>query len=166
METLALSPRDAAAFLAVSKRTLTRLIAGKKIEARKSGPRTLVDVAFVESVLRELAEDHATRAVVLCDPEAQSAAEGEAQDTALSFKSRLRYDSPWPSSSDGQGEAMNFFDDQYRGLTSPLTVTVSKAPTTEAFQIALLILLAVAAITLGVVLYRRTRSAQNALSAC
>jgi excisionase family DNA binding protein len=54
METLALSPRDAAAFLAVSKRTLTRLIADKKIEARKSGPRTLVDVASLKAYYASL----------------------------------------------------------------------------------------------------------------
>lgn len=69
-------------------------------------------------------------------------------------------------SRDDHGEAMNFFDDQYRGLTSPLAVTVSKAPTPEGFQIALLIVLAVAAIALGVVLYRRARPPQNSLSAC
>jgi excisionase family DNA binding protein len=49
MEPLALSPRDAAALLSVSKRTLTRLIADKKIEARKSGPRTLIDVASLKA---------------------------------------------------------------------------------------------------------------------
>jgi len=49
MEPLALSPRDAAAFLSVSKRTLTRLIADKKVEARKSGPRTLIDVASLKA---------------------------------------------------------------------------------------------------------------------
>jgi excisionase family DNA binding protein len=54
METLALSPRDAAVFLAVSKRTLTRLIADKKIEARKSGPRTLVDVASLKAYYASL----------------------------------------------------------------------------------------------------------------
>jgi excisionase family DNA binding protein len=54
MEALALSPRDAAAFLAVSKRTLTRLIADKKIEARKSGPRTLVDMASLKAYFESL----------------------------------------------------------------------------------------------------------------
>lgn len=54
MEALALSPRDAAAFLAVSKRTLTRLIADKKIEARKSGPRTLVTVASLKAYFESL----------------------------------------------------------------------------------------------------------------
>jgi excisionase family DNA binding protein len=49
MEPLALSPRDACAFLGVSKRTLTRLIAGKKVEARKDGSRTLVDVASLKA---------------------------------------------------------------------------------------------------------------------
>ena len=45
---LAYSPRDAAAFLAVSKRTLSRLIRARKVKARKSGPRTLVDVASLK----------------------------------------------------------------------------------------------------------------------
>jgi len=49
MEPLALSPRDAAGFLSVSKRTLKRLVADKKIEARKSGPRTLIDVASLKT---------------------------------------------------------------------------------------------------------------------
>jgi excisionase family DNA binding protein len=49
MEPLALSPRDAAAFISVSKRTLTRLIAAKKIEARKSDGRTLIDVASLKA---------------------------------------------------------------------------------------------------------------------
>lgn len=48
IEPIALSPRDAAQFLGVSKRTLTRLIATKKIEARKAGPRTLVSVASLK----------------------------------------------------------------------------------------------------------------------
>jgi len=52
-------------------------------------------------------------------------------------------------------KTVNVFDDRYRGLTSPLTETVSKASTPEGFQIALLIMLAVVAITLCVVLYRR-----------
>lgn len=49
IEPIALSPRDAAQFLAVSKRTLTRLIATKKIEARKSTGRTLVDMASLKA---------------------------------------------------------------------------------------------------------------------
>jgi excisionase family DNA binding protein len=49
MEPLALSPREAAAFLSVSKRSLSRLIARKKVEARKDGPRTLVDVASLRA---------------------------------------------------------------------------------------------------------------------
>ena len=54
LEPVALSPRDAAAYLAVSKRTLTRLIADKKIEARKSGPRTLVTVASLKAYFESL----------------------------------------------------------------------------------------------------------------
>jgi excisionase family DNA binding protein len=49
LEPIALSPRDAAQFLSISKRTLSRLIAAHKIEARKDGPRTLVDVASLKA---------------------------------------------------------------------------------------------------------------------
>jgi excisionase family DNA binding protein len=48
-EPLALSPRDAAAMLAVSKRTVSRLIRTNKITARKHGKRTLVDVESVKA---------------------------------------------------------------------------------------------------------------------
>lgn len=61
LEPIALSPREAAAFIAVSKRTLSRLIRANKIAARKAGPRTLVDVvslkAYYESL--PLKMDHA-----------------------------------------------------------------------------------------------------------
>jgi hypothetical protein len=40
-----MAPRDAAAHLSISERSLSRLISAKKIEARKDGPRTLVDAA-------------------------------------------------------------------------------------------------------------------------
>ena len=61
IEPLALSPRDAAQFLSVSKRTLSRLIARKKITARKDGPRTLVDVASLRAYYESLPlkTDHA-----------------------------------------------------------------------------------------------------------
>jgi hypothetical protein len=49
IEPLALSPHDAAAFLSISKRSLSRLIRARKIEARKHGPRTLVDVASLKA---------------------------------------------------------------------------------------------------------------------
>ena len=49
LEPLALSPREAAAFLSISKRSLSRLIRANKIEARKAGPRTLVDVASLKA---------------------------------------------------------------------------------------------------------------------
>jgi len=54
MEPLALSPRDAAAFLGVSKRKLTRLIAAKRITARKSDHRTLVDVESLKAYYASL----------------------------------------------------------------------------------------------------------------
>ena len=79
LEPLALSPRDAAAFLSISKRSLSRLIADKKIAARKHGPRTLVDVASLKAYyqLLPLKTDHAPivfgrRAHVLTRPRAQA----------------------------------------------------------------------------------------------
>lgn len=61
LEPLALSPREAAQFLSVSKRTLSRLIRSKKIAARKAGLRTLVDVASLKSYYETLPlkTDHA-----------------------------------------------------------------------------------------------------------
>jgi len=61
LEPLALSPREAAVYLAVSKRTLSRLIRAKKIAARKHGPRTLVDVASLKAYYQSLPlkTDHA-----------------------------------------------------------------------------------------------------------
>jgi excisionase family DNA binding protein len=61
IEPLALSPRDAAAFLSISKRSLSRLIARKRIAARKDGPRTLVDVASLKAYYANLPlkTDHA-----------------------------------------------------------------------------------------------------------
>jgi excisionase family DNA binding protein len=44
IEPLALPPREAAAMLGCSKRHLMRLIAAKKIVARKCGKLTLVDL--------------------------------------------------------------------------------------------------------------------------
>jgi len=61
IEPLALSPSQAAVFLSISKRSLSRLIRAGKIEARKAGPRTLVDVvspkAYYETLPRKT--DHA-----------------------------------------------------------------------------------------------------------
>jgi len=61
LEPLALSPRDAAAFLSISKRSLSRLIAARKIAARKDGSRTLVDVASIKAYYAALPlkNDHA-----------------------------------------------------------------------------------------------------------
>lgn len=53
-EPLALSPNNAARFLSISKRSLSRLIAAKKIEARKDGSRTLVDVASLKAYYASL----------------------------------------------------------------------------------------------------------------
>ncbi len=49
LEPIALSPREAAAYLSISKRTLSRLIRSKTIAARKAGLRTLVDVASLKA---------------------------------------------------------------------------------------------------------------------
>jgi excisionase family DNA binding protein len=54
LEPIALSPRDAAQFLSISKRTLSRLIARRKIAARKDGVRTLVDVASLKAYYEAL----------------------------------------------------------------------------------------------------------------
>ena len=61
LEPLALSPRDAAALLSVSKRTMSRLIATRKIAARKDGARTLVDVTSIRNYYASLPlkTDHA-----------------------------------------------------------------------------------------------------------
>lgn len=61
LEPIALSPRAAAQFLSISKRTLSRLIRSKKIAARKAGPRTLVDVASLKTYYGSLPlkTDHA-----------------------------------------------------------------------------------------------------------
>lgn len=48
-EPLALPPRDAATMLAVSRRTVSRLIRTHKLFARKHGKRTPVDVESVKA---------------------------------------------------------------------------------------------------------------------
>lgn len=61
LEPLALPPAAAARYLSISKRSLSRLIAERKIEARKQGPRTLVDVASLKAYYAGLPKkiDHA-----------------------------------------------------------------------------------------------------------
>jgi excisionase family DNA binding protein len=54
VQPLALSPVAAAQFLSLSKRTLSRLIATGRIEARKDGSRTLVDVASLQAYYASL----------------------------------------------------------------------------------------------------------------
>ncbi len=54
LEPIALSPRDAAAVLGLSKRTMSRLISSRKITARKAGLRTLVDVASLKAYYETL----------------------------------------------------------------------------------------------------------------
>jgi excisionase family DNA binding protein len=53
-EPLAVSPRDAADMLAISKRTVSRLIRARKLIARKHGKRTLVDVESVKAFYASL----------------------------------------------------------------------------------------------------------------
>ncbi len=61
VEPLAVSPRDAATMLAVSRRTVSRLISSRKLVARKHGTRTLVDVESVKAFYAALPlkTDHA-----------------------------------------------------------------------------------------------------------
>ncbi|HEY1598496.1 MAG TPA: helix-turn-helix domain-containing protein [Pirellulales bacterium] len=54
LEPIALSPRNAAQFLSISKRTMSRLISSRKIVARKDGKRTLVDVASLKAYYASL----------------------------------------------------------------------------------------------------------------
>jgi len=70
LEPLALSPSAAAAFLGISKRSLSRLIADDKVIARKDGSRTLVDVASLRSYYENLPikDDHAP---LPCSPQMQ-----------------------------------------------------------------------------------------------
>ena len=49
VEPFAVSPREAARLLAVSRRTVSRLIRTHKLVARKHGKRTLVDVESVKA---------------------------------------------------------------------------------------------------------------------
>jgi excisionase family DNA binding protein len=51
---IALSPCAAAAYLAISRRTLSNLIRSKKITARKAGTRTLIDVSSLQAYYETL----------------------------------------------------------------------------------------------------------------
>ena len=74
LEPLALSPREAAAFLSISKRSLSRLIRAGNIEARKAGPRTLVDVASLKAHYASPAEEDRPRADCVRPPRSRAAA--------------------------------------------------------------------------------------------
>ena len=52
--TLALSPADAAMCLAVSRRTLARLIAARKIVCRRTAGRLLIDAASLRAYYESL----------------------------------------------------------------------------------------------------------------
>ena len=54
LEPLALSPTVAARNLSISKRGISRLIAKRRIEARKAGPRKLVDVVSLKAHCKSL----------------------------------------------------------------------------------------------------------------
>ena len=56
LEPLALSPTVAARYLSISKRGISRLIAKRRIEARKAGPRRLVDVVSLKAYCEVAAE--------------------------------------------------------------------------------------------------------------
>ena len=69
IEPIALSPRDAAAFLSVSKRTLSSYISTGRIVARKDGTRTLVDVASLRADYASLP----IRPASVCSPDSPHA---------------------------------------------------------------------------------------------
>ena len=54
LEPLAVPPNEAARLLAVSRRTISRLIRARKLVARKHGKRTLVDVESVKAFYASL----------------------------------------------------------------------------------------------------------------
>jgi excisionase family DNA binding protein len=56
MNPLAVSPREAASILSISKRSVSRLIRARKLVAFKHGKRTLVDVESVKSFYASLPE--------------------------------------------------------------------------------------------------------------
>jgi hypothetical protein len=58
IEPIALAPSEAARFLSISKRALSRLIATGKVIARKDGGRTLVDVASLRAHYASLPKKH------------------------------------------------------------------------------------------------------------
>lgn len=68
IEPIAVSPRDAAQFLSISKRTLSRLIRSKTIAARKAGLRTLVDVASLKAYYESLPLKTDDAPLVFVDP--------------------------------------------------------------------------------------------------
>ena len=51
---IAMPPADAAKFLGIGRRSLSRLIHDRKVAARKSGRRTLVDRASLETYYASL----------------------------------------------------------------------------------------------------------------
>ncbi len=54
LEPLALSPAVAARYLSISTRSISRLFAKRRIEARKAGPRRLVDVVSLNAYCESL----------------------------------------------------------------------------------------------------------------
>ncbi len=61
LEPLAVSPREAAALLAISKRTVSHLIRSRKLVAHKHGKRTLVDVESIKAFYATLPQITAPR---------------------------------------------------------------------------------------------------------
>jgi excisionase family DNA binding protein len=54
IEPIAVSPKKAAAYLSISKRALSKLIASGQVSARKLGTRTLVDMASLRAYYESL----------------------------------------------------------------------------------------------------------------
>jgi excisionase family DNA binding protein len=87
LEPIALSPREAAQFLSISKRTLSRLIARRKIVARKDGVRTLVDVASLKAYYEAFAAEIPSRAACVRVPSACRAVHAS-HGSPLTFQDR------------------------------------------------------------------------------
>jgi excisionase family DNA binding protein len=82
LEPLALSPAVAARYLSISKRSISRLIAKRRIEARKAGPRRFVDVVSLKAYCESLAEKHRPSADCVRPPRACGIAAAQ-PDTSL-----------------------------------------------------------------------------------
>jgi excisionase family DNA binding protein len=79
IEPIALSPAKAAAYLSLSKRSITELIAAGRIVARKHGTRTLVETQSLRDFLASLPRKIEREPIVLVK---ETLAATETPDTA------------------------------------------------------------------------------------